>query len=239
MDYKYQGIILSKLDVAEVDRIYHIYTREAGKIRVLGKGVRNPNAKLAGHLEPITRGEIFVAKSRGMGKITGAITEEMFSGIKNDLVSVSRTFYIFQIMEKLIAEQEGDERIFSLLSGFLDALEKISTDEADEKKDIVTSGFLFKFLDFSGYRIEVEKCMKCGEKLKNEINYFSSERGGFVCGACRDKIGKGIRTTAGTIKLARIFLNNEIRNFGKISASKEDAKNIRSVGEEMVKWIIS
>ena len=39
MEYKYNGIILGKNDIAETDRIYSIYTREAGKIRVLGKGV--------------------------------------------------------------------------------------------------------------------------------------------------------------------------------------------------------
>ena len=48
MDYKYNGIILSKKDVAETDRIYSIYTREAGKIRVLGKGVRNPTLNWQG-----------------------------------------------------------------------------------------------------------------------------------------------------------------------------------------------
>ena len=66
-----------------MDRLYSIYTNEAGKIRVLGKGVRNPNAKLAGSLESVTYSEINVSRTKGLGKITSAVASNSFLAIKS------------------------------------------------------------------------------------------------------------------------------------------------------------
>jgi len=69
---KYTAIILASRDANEVNRLYIIYTLEQGLVKAVAKGVRKPAAKLAGHLEPGTLTEIYVARSRGMGQITGA-----------------------------------------------------------------------------------------------------------------------------------------------------------------------
>ena len=123
MELKYTGIILGKYDVGETDRMYIIYTKEAGKIRVLGKGVRRPNAKLAGHLEPVTLAEIFVARSRGVGKITGSIVLNNFARIKNNFNLLQKVFFALKIFEKLISDEEKDENIFVLVNNFLESLE--------------------------------------------------------------------------------------------------------------------
>lgn len=262
MDYKYNGIILSKFDVGEVDRIYSIYTLEAGKIRILGKGVRNTGAKLAGQMEPVTSGEIFVAKTRGRGKIIGAIAVNNFLNIKADFSATSQVFYVFGILDKMIAEEERDEKIFHLVLEYLLTIEKLCASRGDagnkdapagdvpvgrlyncneketqNKIDILTVGFLFKFLDFMGYKINVEKCMNCGRKLKEEPNYFSAERGGFLCSGCQKGLPGGIKSTGGAIKLIRIFLKNNIKNFAKISAPKVDIGNAKIIVGEMLKWI--
>lgn len=254
MDYKYNGIILSKFDIAEVDRLYNIYTLESGKIRILGKGVRNPNAKLAGQLEPVTYSEIFIAKTRGRGKITGAIAVNNFLNIKFDYAAMKQVFYVFGILDKTMAEEERDEKIFYLVLGYLETLEKLCSGqenvkedvalprlyekEMENKIDILTLGFLFKLLDFTGYKINVEKCMDCGAKLKDEPNFFSAERGGFLCPSCRRGISRGVKSTGGAIKLVRLFLKNDIKNFAKISAPETDVRNIKVIAGEMMKWVV-
>ncbi len=72
---KYTAIILASRDVGEFDRLYIFYTREAGLLRAMGRGVRKQEAKLAGHLEPGTLSEVYIAnfslfreKFRGGGK---------------------------------------------------------------------------------------------------------------------------------------------------------------------------
>jgi DNA repair protein RecO (recombination protein O) len=236
MDFKYNAIILSKRDVGEADRIYTFYTREAGKVRALGKGVRKPNAKLAGGLEPITQAEIFVAKSHGMGKITGSIVENSFPGIKNNLDLLERVFYVFKILERIIAEQEKDEKIFELLVGFLRGMEK--TEGQKDKTEIITLGFLFKVLGELGYQLEMGACVNCGKKLKPvEHNYFSISRGGVLCGDCQHLENKRIKVSNESIKLIRIFLQNKLENLAKLKVSSADINNLRLIAQEAVNWL--
>jgi len=234
MDFKYQGIILSKKDVGETDRIYTIYTLEAGKIKALAKSVRRPTAKLAGNLEPVTFSEIFVAKSRGMGKITGALAVKNFSKIKSNLEALSQASFAFQIIEKLISDSEKDEKIFNLILKYLLVMENLKGEGVNNKKKILTLGFLFKLLGESGYQLEVGKCADCGEKLKPENNYFSSSRGGILCEKCSGKESNKIRIKNESIKFIRIFLKNKLENLIKLHSSKENLKDLGIILENFL-----
>lgn len=235
MDYKYQGIILNKKDIAEVDRIYTIYTLEAGKIRILGKGVRKSNAKLAGYLEPLTQAEIFVSKTRGIGKITGAIVANNFLNLKSDIDKLSQVFYVFKIVDKIISEQEKDVKVFDLFISYLESVENL--DGAEEKADILTLGFLFKLLDALGYRLEADKCVSCEKKLLPENNFFSASRGGVVCGVCAGSENKKIKVSAHAIKLIRIFLKNKISSLIKLKVLKADINQLKIALQEMLSWV--
>ncbi len=234
MDYKYQGIILSKKDVGETDRIYTIYTFEAGKIRILGKGVRKPNAKLAGNLESVTLAEIFAAKSRGMGKITGAIAVNNFSNIKSDLVLTGRVFYAFRILGKIISEEEKDQVTFDLLKKYL---ETINLAKDENGADIVTLGLVFKVLDEMGYRIEVERCVRCGKKLALEKNCFSASRGGILCRKCQPAENDKTAISNESIKLLRIFLKNKLESLIKLRVDKRDVNNLKIIVQETINWM--
>ncbi|HLN19163.1 MAG TPA: DNA repair protein RecO, partial [Patescibacteria group bacterium] len=214
-------------------------TLEAGKIRILGKGTRNPNAKLAGSLEPLTFSEIYISKSRGMGKITGAIVLDNFSSLKSDFDSLAGVFSVFSIIEKIITNEEKDEKIFSLLLNYLKIAESLAAREKkSEKIDILTLGFVFKLLNFSGYGLNMEKCVKCSQKLKPEYNYFSAQYGGVFCCQCANGGAKRISISSGSIKLIRIYLSNKLENFSKISVAGAEIKNADLIAREMVGWIV-
>jgi DNA repair protein RecO (recombination protein O) len=236
MDYKYQGIILNKRDIGEVDRIYTIYTLESGKIRILGKGVRKPNAKLAGNLEPITQAEIFVSRNRGMGKITSSIAINNFFNIKTNLDLTTKVFYVFKLMAKIISEEEKDEKIFNLLEKYLSGMDKFGYSE--NKADVLTLGLLFKILDEMGYRLEVEKCVHCEKKLRLENNYFSVSRGGILCHSCHNFEQKKIMISNESIKLIRIFLQNKIENLVKLKVSQADINRLKLILNEAASWFV-
>lgn len=237
MDYKYNGIILNKFDIGETDRLYGIYTLEAGKIRVRAIGVKKPNAKLAGSLEPLTQSEIFMARGRGRGNITGAIAINNFLEIKSDISAIQKVFYTFGIFNRLITDEEKDENLFRLILKYLETINELSHREKDIKMDIVTSGFLVRLLENMGYKIEAEKCVKCGERLKPDGNFFSAERGGILCGTCEKQILKKVKIGHNTVKIIRLFLANKIENFAKIEAEEKTVKNLKLVINEEINWI--
>ncbi|MDO8240380.1 MAG: DNA repair protein RecO [Candidatus Moranbacteria bacterium] len=234
MDYKYQGIILNKREVGEVDRIYTIYTFEAGKIRVLGKGVRKPNAKLAGNLESVTQAEIFMSKNKGMGKITGSIAINNFSNIKSNLDLVNRVFYVFKILARIISEEEKDEKIFLLLEKYLTTMD--ANEVGEDKADILTLGLLFQILAEMGYRLEMEKCVHCEKKLLLENNYFSISRGGVLCANCQNVENKKILISNEAIKLIRIFLQNRLENLIKLKVPQADINRLKIILNESINW---
>ena len=152
--------------------------------------------------------EINISRTRGLGKITSAVAGDNFLGIKSDYILTARIFYIFGLTEKMMADSERDPKIFQLLLEYLETMEKLSGRHMDQKTirskaDILTFGFIFKFLEETGYKINVEKCTRCGKKLADGFNYFRPDQGGVSCGHC-GKSG-GMKSTAGSVKLIRIF----------------------------------
>jgi DNA repair protein RecO (recombination protein O) len=234
MEYQYQGIVLGKKDVGEVDRIYTVYTREKGKIRVLGKGVRKPNAKLAGSLETITRGEFFIAKNRGMGKIVGVLVENSFLGIKKELDSMVAAFFVFRIFSKIVSEEEGDGDLFDLLERYLKLLDKNSN--KDELIDIFTIGFLFKAMDGLGYRLEVNRCVHCEKKLVLEANHLSISRGGILCLDCHKHEHEKMAIDNELIKLIRILLGNKLEQLVKIRITLKNRQKLKIIINGVLNW---
>lgn len=234
MEYKYQGIVLGKIDIGETDRIYTIYTLEKGKIRVLGKGVRKPNAKLAGSLETITRGEFFLAKNRGLGKITGVIVTDNFANIKQDLGRLTNVFYVFRILNQIISEEEEDYETFFLLENYLQLL--ASLDDKSELADNLTVGLLFKIMDRLGYRLEVNRCVNCEKKLVLERNCLSIVRGGVLCADCCSSDDKKLDISNELIKLIRIFLKNKLENVGKVRIGAKDTQRLKIIIREVISW---
>ncbi len=238
MEFKYRAIILSKFNVSETDCLYVIYTLEVGKISVLAKGVRKPAAKLAGILEPITYSEIFLARNKGRGKITGALCVNNFSQVKNDLKSLEWVFYIFKLFNRLVAQEEKDVRIFNLLLSYLEILENINTKkEIEAKKDLLTLGFIEKLLESLGYGVQTKKCIGCSQQLIIGENYFSAQQGGILCPKCSRQESKKIKINDETIKLMRIFKRNKMENFWKIKVSKKTLANLKAVVNELLRWI--
>lgn len=239
MDFKYTSLILSKIDIAEVDRIYNFYTLEEGKTCAVGRGVRKPNAKLAGNLEPLTQVEIFVSKRRGLGIITGVILANNFSAIKADFSATSRVFLALSYFDKLIAGQEKDEKVFNLLLEYLEVMERMSIEVRPEYKlDLVTLSFLFKLMGLLGYRIRLKCCACCLQKVNaGDANFFSAERGGTLCSECAKAERRKIRNSDSSIKLIRIFLKNKINAVPKLEVSQKAISELELIWKELGAWI--
>ncbi len=236
MDYRYSGIVLNSREVGEADRVYTILTMEAGKIRVLGKGVRKINAKLAGFLEPLTFAEIFVSRGKGLGQISGSIIENSFPAIRSNWELAKDVFVVFKLADKLIPEQQPDEKVFQLLLSYLETLEKI-TGEKMEKITLLRLGFLFKFTHQLGYGLEVGKCLSCGKTLKAGKNFFSPSRGGFLCANCPKDLEDDFPVKDSSIKIIRIFAKNLLKNLKKLAITPEEIQDLEKIAKRYLIWM--
>jgi DNA repair protein RecO (recombination protein O) len=229
---KYTAIILASRDISEFDRLYIMYTLEQGLVKVVAKGVRKPTAKLAGHLEPGTLSEVYIAKSRGRGQIASAITIESFEKIKMSLGKLQAVISVLNFFAKIFSEGEKDKKTFDLLSDFLKILNRKTKKIAEEKDGLIILAFWWKLFDRLGQRPEAVKCVSCGLTLKSEQkNFFSIERGGVVCPGCASEKNNVFDISNSQIKLLRIFLTNPLEKILKIKVGEGEVRGLERLRE--------
>ena len=239
MELKYTSIILSKYDISETDRVYDFYTKEDGRIRAIGRGVRKAKAKLAGNLESLTLADVFVSKNRGMGNIIGVIPLDSFMFLKTDLVAIDNIFFALSYFDKLITGEEKDEKIFLLLLEYFGMINRLSQERRlEQKAEIITLGFLFNLAGMLGYEIITGHCVNCEQKIcSGNNNFFSAKKGGVLCASCAKLKTENIRNSDSCIKLIRIFSKNKVSSFSKLQVAKKDIVGLKSIWKELFIWI--
>ena len=151
MIYKTQGIIIKKTDLAEADRLLTIYTKNLGKILVKAKAIKKTQAKLKGHLELFLHSHLMLAQGRNMDIITSAETIEGFPNLHQDLSALASAYYLAELIDKLIAGQEKDQRIWDLI---LSSFQQLNIDVGIFDVGRLASRiqiFENKLLEFLGY----------------------------------------------------------------------------------------
>jgi DNA repair protein RecO (recombination protein O) len=234
---KYTAIILASRDANEVNRIYFLYTLERGLVRAAAKGVRKPEAKLAGHLEPGTLSEVYIAKTRGLGQITSAITLDSFENVKKNFEKISEFLKISRFFLKNFAEEERDENIFDLLVEFLRLSDLAAPTPPRAGGDILIEAFWWKLLDFLGHRPEVVKCPGCGQKLSaNSKKLFNIEKGGVICAKCGKNFKNSVPVSDNQIKLLRVFLGNSLKKIVKVKADEAELQKLAKIRENFGRY---
>jgi DNA repair protein RecO (recombination protein O) len=233
---KYTAIILSSHDAGEFDRLYILYTKENGVVKAMGRGVRKQTAKLAGHLEPGTLSEVYVARARGMGQITGAIALDNFENIKNNFEKLAEVLKIFKFFTRHFSEEEKDEKVFDLLVDFLTRAGLLSEDKSPALV-LLTEAFWWKLFDALGNRPETMKCAKCEARLEEKgEKYFSASRGGIVCGRCFAGEQDLAKISSDQIKLLRIFLANPLEKILKVKVDEMELKGLGRIRQDFERY---
>lgn len=237
MEYKYTGIILNKKDIGETDRIYSIYTLEQGKISAIARGVRKAKSKLAGHLENFYLIDLTVMKNRGIGNIASSIVENNFKNLRKDIDSLERVFKVAKILNRLINDQEKDTDTFFLFLEYLSSLDKLEGSSDEIQKNLITQGFIFKFLDSLGYKIEINRCVRCEGKLSKNRNFFDCSYGGVVCENCGINSPNILPISNNAIKIIRIIFQNKIGNLSKLKINRQESNELEYISRTFIKWI--
>ncbi len=172
------GLILSRKNWLENDRILSFYSKEEGKVDILARSSRKIESKLSPTVsEPFALLRVTVASGRKFFHLIGVETKQHFKKILKSEAKLIKVNSVFNQIDKLIEFQKKDAKIYFLAAKFLETVEKIP----EIKLKIISSAFLIKFLAFSGYKPEIRHCLNCHQEPKEGLNYFVFSRGGIVC----------------------------------------------------------
>ncbi len=206
------GIIISRKNIGEADRLLTIFSKERGKIKVIARGARKIKSKMAAHVEPFTVGRFQIVSGKSFYVLTGAERDSLLSFEYKDINNYKSAAYLCEILDLTTQEESGAEKIYNLLIRILRILP--TTDK--EKIETLVYYFEFSLLSYLGYQANYKKCIRCGQDL-SENQSFKGGFEGVNCVNCSDKCNDHKSVSKNTLKILDIFKNTNLEKILKIS----------------------
>ncbi len=150
---KLTGIILKKQNYKEADQILTLWTKDAGKVRVLAKSIRLPKSKLAYAVADLCLVEIDVVGGN-LPVLISAKPIKQFLNMREDLKKTAVGFYAAELMLKITADEHPNHIAFSLLADFLSGLDDLTQSSNDY---LLLDKFSLDLLDTLGFKFPDDK----------------------------------------------------------------------------------
>jgi len=233
--YRTQGFVLKKRDFREADRIFIIFTKDFGKLEILGRGIRKIKSKLRSGMKLFALTEIEFIQGKTYKTLTDASLIEIFPNIRKDLKRLKIIFNISEVLDSLVKGPEKEEKIWNLLKNTFQILNQTSL--SIKECWLSFYNFLWKTLVILGYKPELKYCCVCGGKPDPKNLYFSFKEGGILCFDCFKKVKKGKRVKADVIKILRFILERKFNFLKKLKIRPDYKKEIKKLSQEYFSFI--
>jgi DNA repair protein RecO len=191
------GIVLSRNDFQEADRLLTIITPDHGKIKTIAKGVRRPNSKLAGGIELFSVSNITFLPGRG--DFATLISTRLLTHYGNIVKDIQRTMLGYELLKRLnrATEENTTQEYFDLLQKTLAGL-----DDLELSPELTELWFVMQLLKYGGHTPNL-RTDTAGNKLDISANYL------FDFDSMSFDVQEGGPYTANHIKLLRLAYGTE------------------------------
>jgi DNA repair protein RecO (recombination protein O) len=169
------AIVLNRTDYGEADRIITLLTPQAGKLRLMAKGVRRVKSKLAGGIELFSVSSITYI--RGRGDIGTLVSARLVTHYGHIIENIDRTMLGYELIKQLhkVTEDEPETDYYHLL---VEAFQ--SLDDANISTELLRLWFGAQLLRLSGHTPNLQTD-PTGTKLQADWRYeFSFDDSAFT-----------------------------------------------------------
>lgn len=175
------AVVLKRLDYSETSQVIVFFTREHGKVRAIGKGIkRGTKKRFAVGIDVLDVGELVVSSRHERSATLANLTEwqqtRSLSGLREKLFRLYAAQYAAEVTGHLTEDWDPHAELFDALLVTLDKL----ADASEPLGAIV--GYQFALLGSVGSRPRFDRCVLCGRT--DDLTHFSSFEGGMVCRHC-------------------------------------------------------
>ena len=200
--YRDEGVVLRAQKLGEADRIVTLLTREHGRVRAVGKGVRKTTSRLGARVEPFMLVDVQLYEGRSLDIVTQAETIGPYgTAIASDYARYTAGTAMLETAERLTAEEkEPATQQFLLLVGGLRTLT-----DGSHPPGLVLDAFLLRSLAVAGYAASFDDCARCTRPGPHP--FFNVPAGGAVCGSCRP--GGSVSPATETLELLAALLSGD------------------------------
>jgi len=235
--YRTRGLIIKKMDRGEADQLFVIYTKDFGKLNILGRAIRKIKSKLRSAAELFYLSDIEFIQGKLYKTLTDTILIDKFKNIRSDLEKLEIASKISETLNDLIKVEEKDERVWELAE---EVFKKLETENPSKvgywKLEIIYYYFLWNIFSILGYQIDFYHCIICWKKLLPQNLYFSFEEGGIICGDCCKKIKKCGVIVPEVIKIIRLFLKKDWAVLEKLKINEQYLKQLDLISQQYLSY---
>lgn len=161
--YRTQGFFIKKTNRREADQSFTVFTKDFGKLEILGKAIRKIKSKLRGGAELFYLSEIEFIQGKTHKTLTDAILIDNFSNIRKDLRKLKITYQIAEVLDNLVGGEEKDDKIWQLLKEVFEKLNSL------KRIEIIYYYFFWNLISILGYQPEFHNCSLLGKKINCDI----------------------------------------------------------------------
>ena len=220
MDTKVKGIVLASKDYKENDKLLWLLT-PIGKLTVLAKGVKKPKAKLKPATMPFCFGEYLLTNKGGeIYTLTSCEVIDSFFDITSDYDSFLIGCKMLDIAGKIVNEENGLD-IMLLLLKLLNLVAYVDLNDY-----VVFVKYLTEILSNIGFRLNLDKCSKCGEKFLTKV-YLDTDTGEVLCPSC--KTSSSVDITINEYTIIRLICKTDFDNLKQLKFDETVLKNISKI----------
>jgi len=224
--YKTEAIVLRQRKLGEADRILTLFTPAYGKLDAKAKGVRKTTSRMGGHLQPLNRCMVQLARGRTMEVVAGCETLESFQPLRDDLGRLSRALYAAELADRFLPERVENVPTYHLL---LDTLRRL---QGTADVDLALRHYEMKLLERSGFRPELGRCLGCQQALQPVQNFFSPVAGGTYCASCGAGAAGSRALSVNGLKVLRLLQRASYKEVGGLNLppalAEEVERHLRS-----------
>ncbi len=229
--YKTEGVILRRRNLGEADTIFTVFSPSAGKIDAIAKGVRKARSHMRGHLEPLTRSRLMLARGRSLDVFTQAETIDPYRRLHEDLEQSALGIYCCELIDRFASENIEQHDVYGLLVGTLAAL------DAGAPVQIVR-WFEVQLLALTGYALHLQACSLCDARLPEAETLISATAGGLVCADCRARAASGRILAVRAIKVLRFAASASLEQFAALRIDEETGHDLERAIADVLRIVL-
>ncbi|MBT3200151.1 MAG: DNA repair protein RecO [Phycisphaerales bacterium] len=180
-----QAICIRTTDYSETSQVLRFLTRGAGIVSILAKGSKRPKSKSGGALDLLSEGQIVFTQpaSGAMGTLFEFTETVSHLPLRTEARRLNTGLYMTEFIGLLLGEGDAHPDAFDLLHNALGRLA-----DADAPVEAVLAYFQWRMLRHAGLLGQLSNCVECDVSINAEHGagavFFSSARGGLLCGSC-------------------------------------------------------
>lgn len=227
LHYRTQGLILKKIDRGEANQLFTVYTKDYGKLEILGKAIRKIKSKLRAGADLFYLSDVEFIQGKTYKTLTDAISINRFLGIRVELRKLSIANKIAESLDSLVGVEERDERVWDLLFKTLGILNNFKLTAGNLQ--LLYHYFIWKLLTILGYKPELHRCPICQKKLSPDRLFFNPQEGGVICNNCFEKLKVGEEISPETVKILRFIIAKGWEPISCLKISDQGLRNLKEI----------